>query len=169
MKNTINTKQLFLERLSPADRDEHQPPFSIQEHDVVRAGKTYKSMYQLFISSVDEYSFAFEHLGGMASWAKLLNTLWFTEGYRSHRGIEAWRDDMRSRDESTAKKTLLLAVSEGDVGAARKLFDISKKPTESKRGRFKKEEVIKEAAKSVEDKEFLHNAATRLNVVSIMD
>ena len=169
MKAAINTKQLFLERLSPADRDEHHPPYSIQEYDVERAGKTYKSMYQLYINSTDEYAFASEHLGGMAAWSRLLNTQWFTEGYRSHRGIEAWRDDMRSRDESTAKKTLLLAVSEGDVSAAKKLFDVSKKPAETKRGTFKKQEVIKEAAKSVEDKEFLANAATRLNVVSIMD
>jgi len=169
MKTKINTKQLFLERLSPADRDKFKPPFTMYEHDVEKCGVTYKSMYQLYLAAVDEFGFASDHLGGMQAWNQLLNTQWFVEGYRSHRGIEAWREDVRARDASNAKKVLMLAASEGDVSAAKKLWDNSKKPAETKRGRFKKEEVIKEAAKTVEDKEFLANAATRLNVVSIMD
>ena len=70
---------------------------------------------------------------------------------------------------SNAKKVLMLAASEGDTAAAKKLLDYSKKPAETKRGRFVKDEARKEAAKKVRDDDILSDAALRLNVVSIRD
>lgn len=160
---------MFVDLIGIADREEQEPAFTIQEFDIEKGGKKYKSLYKLFMESVDEYDFATTHLGGLHVWEQLVSTNWFYNGYRAHRGVEAWREDLRARDESLAKKAVMLAVREGDINAAKKLWDKSKKPTETKRGRFKKEEVIKEAVKSVEDREFLDNAALRLNVVNIMD
>jgi len=165
----INTKHLFYELLGVADRVKYKPKFCLCEQDIERGGKTYKSLYKLFMESIDEYDFATNHLGNLPTWQQLCSTKWFSEGYREHRGIEAWREDLRMRDESNAKKTLMLAASEGDVSAARKLWDMSRPEKETKRGRFKKDEVTKEAAKAVEENDFLSDAAMRLNVVSIRD
>ena len=163
------TKSVFFERVLDEDLEKRKPKFTLLDHDRVVDGVKYLSLYRLYMEAVDEYAFATEHLGGMDHWRALCRAKWFTLGHGSHRGASTWQEDMRCRDESTAKKVLMLAASEGDTSAARKLYDISKPPVESKRGRFKKEEVIKEAAKKVEDREFLDNAALRLNVVSIRD
>lgn len=160
---------MFYELLSIEDRAKHKPKFSISEQHITKKGKEYKSLYQLYMSSTDEYDFASKHLGGLPIWNQLCATKWFSEGYREHRGLHAWREDLRLRDESRAKEALMLAVSEGDVSAARKLWDITRPEKETKRGRFKKEEVTKEAAKAVEDLDFLEDAAMRLNVVNIRD
>jgi hypothetical protein len=165
----INTKRMFLERLSPADRDKHKPKYTMQEHDVVVAGVTYTSMYRLYIESVDEYDFITEHLGGMPLWHHLLNTQWFVDGYRQHRGMTAWREDLRARDESTAKRVLLVAAKGGDIPAAKKLLDVSRKPPAPKVAKTKQAELNNAAAVKAEDKDFLDNAALRLNVVSIRD
>lgn len=168
----INTKHLFLERLGVEDQKRLKPDFTIYEHDIVKDGRKIKSLYQIFMSSVDEYDFAMKAFGNLAEWNQLLQTKWFSEGYRAHRGIEAWREDMRARDESRAKQTLMLAVSEGDVSAAKKLYDMSKKKdtSTSKRGRFIKDEAKKEAVAMAKDDEFVMSAANRLNnVVNIMD
>jgi len=169
--NKLNTKTFFVDWLSIKDREKHQPKFTYKEKDLVRDGKTYKSLYGLYMECADEYDFAMTHLGSLNTFEQFLETKWFTEGHRAHRGIEAWREDMRARDESIAKKALMLAVKDGSIQAANKLFDISKKAaTQTKRGRFVKEEAKKEAVKLAEDDLFLNDAASRLdNVISIMD
>lgn len=161
---------MFVDLVGVEERSEGVPEFTIQEEDVTVDAKVYKSLYRLYMESVDEYDLATSHLGGLSVWTQLLETKWFSQGYRAHRGIEAWREDMRARDESLAKKATMLAVREGDTSAARKLWDMSKKTTQAKRGRFVKEEAVKEAAKIAEDKDFLLSAAGRLdNVINILD
>lgn len=163
------TKSMFFERVEDKDLERFKPPYSLLDQDREENGVVYKSLYRLYMEAIDEYAFATEHLGGLDHWRALCRSKWFTLGHGAHRGSSTWQEDMRARDESTARKVLLLAAQDGDISAARKVYDISKPPVESKRGRFKKEEVIKEAAKKVEDRDFLDNAALRLNVVSIRD
>lgn len=165
----INTKKLFYELTSSKDRKANQPLYTLTEDHREVDGVKYISLYKKYMESVDEYDFAESILGGIPLLNSLLSSQWFSEGYRNHRGIESWREDMRMRDASRAKKTLMLAVSEGDVSAAKKLADMSKPLVTTARGRFKKAEVTKEAAKAVEDKDFLEEAAMRLNVVNIRD
>jgi len=169
MTSRVNTRSMFVDLVGLEERSEGTPEFTIQEYDIERDGKKYKSLYKLFMQSADEYDFAIEHLGGLDIFNQLTSAKWFSEGYRAHRGIAAWREDMRARDESLAKKAILLAVRDGDINAAKKLFDVSKK-TNTTRGRFVKDEAKKEAAKMAEDKDFLKGAASRLdNVINIMD
>lgn len=170
MAKRINTRALFYDIISKEDRALFKPQYTIQEEDIERGGKTYKSLYRLWMASADEYDFAVNHLGSMNNWEQLKSSKWFQNGYRAHRGLEAWVDDMRARDESTAKKALLLAVSEGSVTAANKLFDASKKKVDTKRGRYVKDEAKKEAKQLAEDKEFWDETAGILdNVINILD
>lgn len=169
IKGIWRTKSIFYERVEKKDLEHFKPKFTLFDRDRVENGVTYKSLYRLYMEAVDEYAFATEYLGGIDHWRSLCKSKWFTLGHGAHRGSATWQEDVRARDESLAKKTLILAVSEGDISAARKLYDISRPAKETKRGRDRKEEVIKQAAKKVEDKEFLDNAELRLNVVSIRD
>jgi len=169
VKNGWRTKTLFVEMCGPETREKYDPPFTLNEDDVVKRGKTYKSMYKLYMASVDEFDFVNTVLVSTKHWESLQKSKWFFNGHRGHYGVEKWREDMRARDESLAKKVLLAAVKEGDLNAAKKLFDVSKKPNETKRGRFVKEEAVKEAVKKAEDKDFLQDAASRLNVVNLYD
>lgn len=168
-KGVWRTKTLFVEMLGVEDRKRFDPPFTLQECDIDKHGKTYKSLYRLFMTSVDEYDFATTHLGGLGHWEKLKGSKWFGGGHRCHKGAEQWLEDMRARDESNAKKVLMLAASEGDTSAAKKLLDYSKKPAETQRGRFIKAEARKEAVKKADDNDLLSDAALRLNVVPIRD
>lgn len=169
MKNNLRTKTLFADLISPEDRKKFNPKYTLKEYDTTFGGKEYKSLYLLYMESVDEYDFIEKYLEGTAHFEALCNAKWFRDGVRSHRGIEAWREDMRARDASRAKKAVMVAVSEGDTAAAKKLWDMSKPTAETKRGRFVKEEAKKEAVKKVEEEDFLADAALRLNVVSIRD
>jgi hypothetical protein len=170
MTTRVNTRALFYDIISKEDREKYKPKYTIQECDIVKGGVTYKSLYKLYLESVDEFDFANTHLGGMATWEQLKDAKWFLNGYRAHRGLAAWEEDMRARDESTAKKALLLAVSEGSVTAANTLFNSSKKKAETKRGRYVKDEAKKEAKQLAEDKDFWNETASRLdNVINILD
>lgn len=168
-KGAWRTKSLFVEWLGVEDQEKWDAPFTLKENDTERRGRKYKSLYQLFISSVDEYDFAVKHLGGYAHLEQLKKAKWFCEGHRTHRGYNAWLDELGYRDESLAKRAVIAAVNDGDTAAAKKLWDMSKKPAETKRGRFVKDEAKKEAAKKVNDDELLSDAALRLNVVPIRD
>lgn len=169
-KNGWRTKTLFVEHLGIADQEKFQPPYTLKEVDYDKNGKVYISLYRLFMESVDEWDFATKHLGGTAHLQSLRKSKWFSDGHRTHKGYDAWVRDMKARDQSLAKKALLQATAEGKTAAASKLADMSKTThTETKRGRFVKDEAIKEAVKKAEDSEFLEDAAIRLNVVKIRD
>jgi len=168
-QNSWKTKTLFYDMCGVAAREKHQPPFTLHEIDITKEGVEYKSLYKIYMAALDEYTFVTETLGSMSHWEKLQKSVWFREGYRQHRGVAAWKEDMRLRDESLARKVLLTAAKEGDVSAAKKLFDMTKKPAEAKRGTFVKEEAKKEAVQRVDEKELWEDTALRLNVVKIYD
>lgn len=165
------TKKIFIELCTDEDLDKWKPMFSMNEEDNEKGGKVYPSMYRLYMDSVDEHDFVMTHIGSIAMWERLLKSGWFYDGYRNHRGIEKWREDMAARDRSLAKKVLMSAIKTGNTTAAKKFLDEYKpeQKTETKRGRFVKEEAIKEAAAKSEDKEFLDSAVKRLNVVNIKE
>ena len=163
------TAALFYERVEAKDRDKVKPIFTLFEEDRVEKGITFISLYKLYMESVDEYDFATTHLGGMPHWRSICKSRWFEEGTGVHKGVAHWRTDLKARDESLARKVLLLAVRDGDIPAAKKLYDISKPTVVTRKSQVKKEEQNKEAANKMRDKEFLDNAALRLNVVSIRD
>jgi len=113
------------------------------ERDIRESNKKTElpSAYRIFMSSVDEYEAALKIVGSLKHWRKLCECTWFMEGDkpRNFDGLIQWREDMRLRDASLAKRQLVASAKEGDASSSRKLLDISyKEGKEAVVGRPKK-------------------------------
>jgi len=158
------TDSLFVERIMKRHKNRGLTPvYCLNERQSI---KDCPQLYKIFMESADEYDFAVKAFGSKGHLDKLKNIKWFTEGWQgsvTFRGYDAWLDDMRERDLSTAKKVLLDRAADGDVSAAKKLVDMNK-PTHV-RGRPKKEDITREAARQAEEKTDIADDAKRLNIV----
>ena len=105
-------------------------PYTLKTQDY----KQYKSVYQIYMNSVDEYDACMKIVGSLDHWRKLCALDWFMEGkvvgtgentYRLS-GLRQWREDMKQRDASLAKRQLLEQAENGSVPAQRLLFESSK-------------------------------------------
>jgi hypothetical protein len=96
-----------------------------------------KSLYQMYMASVDEFDCAMKALGSMAHWRKLTSCEWFMKHLRD------WRLDMKARDESLAKQQLQMQAEDGNVTAQKTLFESSKKGTAKTAGRPQKKDDVK--------------------------
>jgi hypothetical protein len=99
-------------------------------------------MYQIYMECVDEYEAAMRLVGTMFHWEKLCAASWFMDGDedKGTRGLKAWREDMRRRDESKARALLLKKAEEGDTSAARAVLQDSKDRGKKKVGRPRKKQ-----------------------------
>jgi len=171
-KRRIPTESLFSERIKKHQRDKGMSPdWTLKERswDTLYDGEL-PSLYEAYLDSTDEYDFITTHLEGMGQWEKLLKCKWFFEGDKtepSHRGIEAWRLDMISRDRSIAKKTLLEKAKAGNASAATSLANLIRADHAPTKGRPREEDLIKAAQAKVEDEEAFADDISRLNVVKI--
>lgn len=91
--------------------------------------KDYQSVYEIYMSSTDEYEAAMTIVGNMVHWEKLCGLDWFMKGIpdKNIRGLQDWREDMKKRDASTAKKQLQIQAELGNVAAARFLYESTTK------------------------------------------
>lgn len=96
------------------------------ENHFDKEGKEYISLYQIFMNSVDEHDCAMKALGSKAHWKKLIGCKWFMEGTTFSDGLVEWRKDMKARDDSLAKKTLLNEAGIGNVTAAKAILENNK-------------------------------------------
>lgn len=89
----------------------------------------YQSVYEIYMASTDEYEAALTIVGNMVHWEKLCTLDWFMNGLpeRNIRGLKQWRDDMKKRDASLGKKKLLEQAEQGNVTAAKFLYEDSSK------------------------------------------
>jgi len=138
-RGSLRTKSLFYETITvDAIAAGWRPTYSIRESNK----KTeLPSAYRIFMSSVDEYEAALKIVGSLKHWRKLCECTWFMEGDkpRNFDGLIQWREDMRLRDASLAKRQLVASAKEGDASSSRKLLDISyKEGKEAVVGRPKK-------------------------------
>ena len=164
-KNKWKTKSLTLENYLSEGKKGDVPPYTLKEYDVEYEGVKVKSLYLLFMESVDEYDFAVNHLGGIQHLEQFRKSSWFENGKGSHRGFINWINDMKQRDKSLAKKAMIEAVREGKVQAATRLHDIS---SESKKEKLTIEEPTS-VKKTKEDNQFLDDVSNRLNVINFRD
>lgn len=81
----------------------------------------------IYANSVDEYEAAMKLVGNMDHWEKLCALTWFMEGTDAFEGLNKWREDMRLRDESLAKRVLMEQAQAGNVPAAKALLEYNKK------------------------------------------
>ena len=153
-KNQMRTKSLFAEMIPKAQvATGHVPVYSlgdtdrwwtIPEEHPTRGGERIflLSAYLIYMASVDEYEAATKIVGSNRHWQALVNVAWMKNGWFRHPGIEDWREDMRLRDLSYAKRTLEQAVSDGNVTAAKALYDQSKSKKTAGRPKKEKENKI---------------------------
>lgn len=137
VRGVYKTEALFLETISPQSKKSYTPLYTLK--DLPRKGVP--SVYEIYINAVDEYDAAMSIVGSMAHWNKLCSLKWFMEGREGiFRGVAAWREEMKARDQSLAKKTLMQRVEEGDVSASRALLAITEGKNSKGRPVKKKEE-----------------------------
>ena len=160
----FRTDSLFVERIAKRHKKNGtKPVYCLSER---QEKDNCSKLYDVFINSADEYDFAIKAFGSKGHLDKLKQVKWFTEGWQgciTFRGYNAWLDDMAERDSSIGKKVLMEKAQDGDVNAAKKLIDMNKKT--STRGRPKKEDITREAARQAEEKTDVEDDLKRLNVI----
>lgn len=130
-RGVMLTQALFVETSDGT----FEPSYTLKQEDF----KGYPSMYRLYMECTDEYEAAIKLVGSMRHWRKLCNLKWFVEGREQfgHEGLNKWREDMRLRDESLARRILIEQANEGNVTAARSLIGnkTPKRKTKTKGGK----------------------------------
>ena len=117
--NILLTQALFVEF------GNEDAPYTLKIDHQERNGKKYVSLCRVFLESTDEYEAAMRLVGNWKHWQKLCENRWFSEGWEqfNFEGLNSLRETMKARDRSTAKAQLLLAAQQGNVTAAKILFD----------------------------------------------
>lgn len=151
---------IFLEAPS---RTEHMEPFyTLQEFDDEE--RDLPSAYQIFMDSIDEYEAAMRIVGSTRFWDRLCRSSWFmkptpTNPVPGFDGILSWRQDKLAMQQNKVRRILLDKAEEGDVAAARKIFDECK-PNTGKGASFRKEEEVRRRGSSDNAKIIeMHNRA----------
>lgn len=164
----LRTDSLFLER----NKTDLVPLFTLSEQPKDSGGTTYPSFYQEFMKCSDEYEAATELIGSKTHWDRLKKCKWFTEGWKdmpTHRGLNAWLEEMKERDISLAKGALIKQVKKGNSTAAKTLIEIVNKDGTPPPGRPKKEDINYQAARQAEEERGVEDDLKRLNVVPLRD
>ncbi len=126
------------------ERNNKDAPYSLREEDFTASnGKTYESMAVIYRNSIDEYDAAMKLLGSWHHWEILCSQDWFINGCVTElgytfRGLSAWREEMRRRDECAAKQQLIESAQAGNVTAQRYLHERASKGVA---GRTKKKQT----------------------------
>jgi hypothetical protein len=105
-----------------------KPIYNLKERDY----KGTLSMYQIYMDSDSEYEAALKILNSWKHWEILCDRNWFLPH------IEKWREERDIREAALGKATLIDQARDGNVTAAKALYDQSGK---RKAGRPSKDEV----------------------------
>lgn len=109
------TKALFLEL---CDGDTSCALYTLKDRAVHLDGKTYPSLYELFLQEGDptEYSFAQTYLGGYQHWKRL--TEFTLSDY-----VEEWREELNVKLQSEDVARMKKLADEGNATAAKYMAD----------------------------------------------
>jgi hypothetical protein len=130
-----------------------QAPYTLKDYDVHIGGKTYRSMYMVYMSCDSEYEAAIKLLGSYGHWKKLVAAKWFADYYAR------WEYERNVRDEALARSVVVKLAEKGNVTAARTLFQNSKTHNPGEPGRPAKGGKRKEGSGSAELDEMLSRAS----------
>lgn len=135
------TRSLFLETIGPKQEDNYTPIYSLDNEDkYLPDGTLIPSAYLIYMSCPDEYSAGIKLVGSMKHWRRLLNAPWFLKGDdMSFEGLEQWREDMKARDASNAKKLLMQAADAGNVNAQKEVLRWGSAEAKQSPGKKKRE------------------------------
>lgn len=144
---------IFWETGTLAKREKYPPLYTLNQEprfDKVQE-ETLPSAYQIYMTSVDEYDAAIKLVGNMKNWGLLSSANWFLNGDPNraclymHEGLAVWRDHMKKRDASLAKKVLHEKALSGDTTAAKAILAETK--VKAPVGRANKKAVLSEEDK----------------------
>lgn len=150
------SKLIFWELNSPSNRKKYPPLWTLKQE----MHQGLPSAYKVYMSCTDETEAAIKLTGNMKNWRTLLEGGWFVDGDRAHghEGLTVWREDMKARDASLAKKLLIEQTNKGNTTAARALLAESK--IKSKAGRKGKKAQKQDVATVSRISEFKKNKVT---------
>jgi hypothetical protein len=132
------TKSLLIE----TDYNDDEAMFTSKEEHLVRKGKTFFSLHQLYLEESDptEYEFAKKHIGGWSHWKRLQKSPAFMTL------ITAMREELEVKLRSQGVKSMIEEVSEQGKGALQAAkFLADRGWTEKTKGAPTKAEVKKAA------------------------
>jgi len=137
---TYLTRDLFYEWNNP------DAPYSLRDTGkeacyVARSGKKYLSLPYIFRNEESEYDCALEVVGSWQHWKKLKGLDWFMTGKvngSEYTGLNDWKAEKELAQQSKASAVLMKAIEEGDVGAAKFVYDKKTKGTKVGRPETKK-------------------------------
>lgn len=143
------TQGLFYEFNNP------NAPYTLRNQDFTSAkGVTYRSMYNVYMTSTDEYEAALRIVGSLGHWRMLTGLKWFTNGDESlsteFEGLNQWRQDMAARDRCLAKQQLMEEAKNGSVTAQKEIFQSSGKVVKSSDSASKKRSQTPSGSSKVE-------------------
>lgn len=137
--------------------------FTLKDKDVTQDGKTYPSLYRLYMETSDptEYEFAMAHLGGWDHWLKLCESNWF-QPY-----IERWRTELELKLKAKAIQEIIREAEAGtknSFSANKWLVANAWAPDKARRGRPTKAEVLSQAVQIATNKDRVDEDAKRLDI-----
>lgn len=136
------TQSLFWEMRDLVNDTE--PVWSMKDYDLVKDGKTYLSLKNLYMSYSHvpgfEYDFAMDQFGSWDHWIKLCNDT--TPVIKDM--IKGWRDELDIRIKAKGIKSIILHSLDDDPKGLQAAKYLVEKGYAPKRGRPSKEEVERE-------------------------
>lgn len=105
--NGLYTRGLFVEQTTLEDR--HSAIYSLSQVDKVRDGKTYPSLYKLYMAENDllEHDFALKYFESWKHWQLIANSTWMKPL------IAKWREELELRIRSDALKIIQAEAEAG--------------------------------------------------------
>lgn len=133
------TKGLFYEfRYQCNDPD--AAAYTLNENDIVKNDKPYKSMYKLYMQCDTEYEAAKLLLDSWPHWVKLADSSWF-KPY-----LEKWREEREIKEIALGKSVLIKESESGNASAAKALIEFNKKQGAGRPTKAKVQAEIKKKA-----------------------
>ena len=113
--NIMRTQALFLEYkfMNVSHARVNDSVYNLKDYD----WNNTISMQNIYVECTSEYEAAMTLVGSWNHWLKLKRCKWFMPY------LEAWEIQRKLREESEAKKQLLEAAEDGNVTAAKAIFD----------------------------------------------
>ena len=129
-------------------------PYTMYPDDKEVDGETFKSVYKIYMNSVNEYDAAMKIVGSMDHWRKLCDCTWFVngiyhKGQQITSGLKHWREDKAMKDEAEMLMHLRTSAQGGNVQAARYLHEYTQKTSS---GRQKKEKHVNPNDQAVKER-----------------
>jgi hypothetical protein len=135
------TQGLFYEFNKP------DAPYTLRSEDYVsKKGIEYKSVSALYRDCNSEYEAAILIVESWEHWKKLCSLDWFVKGHETtaglrYQGLDAWKEEQELRKKSESETMLMAMIKEGNVSAAKFIYEQQGKQSTKGRPETKKPRV----------------------------